>query len=184
MATPNTTGLNDAGTEVQAAPGSAAFPPFDPATYTSTLVWLALTFGALYLIMARVALPRVHDILKNRGDRIRHDLGAAFKMREEANEAASAYEKTLADAKSRSQALAQQTRGRVKQEQDSKRQALEADLNAKLQVAETQIADRKASAMANVGQIANEAAAAIVQRITNRPADPDAIAAAIAQAKA
>ena len=183
MATPNTTGLNNAGTEVQAAPGSAAFPPFDPATYTSTLVWLALTFGALYLIMARVALPRVHDILKNRGDQIRHDLDAAFKMREEANEAVAAYEKTLAEAKSRSQALAQETRARVKLDQDAKRLTLEADLNAKLLSAEQQIAEKKAAAMAGVGQIANEAAAAIVQHITGRPADPAAIASAIAQAK-
>jgi F-type H+-transporting ATPase subunit b len=172
-----------AGTEAPGAPHEAAFPPFDPATFSSTLIWLALTFGALYLIMKRVALPRVHDILKNRGDKIRGDLGAAFKMREKANEAAAAYEKTLAEAKAGSQALAQETRTRVKAEQDAKRQALESELNAKLQTAETLIADKKASAMASVGQIANEAAAAIVQHITGKPADPTAIAAAIAEAK-
>ena len=172
-----------AGTEAPGAPHEAAFPPFDPATFSSTLIWLALTFGALYLIMKRVALPRVHDILKNRGDKIRGDLGAAFKMREEANAAAASYEKTLAEAKVGSQALAQETRTRVKAEQDAKRQALESDLNAKLQTAEALIAEKKASAMASVGQIANEAATAIVQHITGKPADPTAIAAAIAEAK-
>lgn len=169
--------------EVSGAAPEAAFPPFDPATFSSTLVWLVLTFGALYLIMSRLALPRVHDILKNRGDKIRSDLGAAFKMREEANEASAAYEKTLAEAKARSQALAQETRLRIKGEQDAKRHALEADLNAKLQTAETQIAERKASAMASVSQIATEAAAAIVQHITGKPADEAAVASAIAAAK-
>ena len=172
-----------AGTEAPGAPHEAAFPPFDPGTFSSTLVWLALTFGALYFIMSRVALPRVHDIVKTRGDKIRGDLGAAFKMREEANEAAAAYEKTLAEAKAGSQALAQETRAKVKLEQDAKRHELEAELNAKLQTAETLIADKKASAMASVGQIANEAASAIVQHITGKPADPTAIAAAIAAAK-
>ena len=183
MATPEKAGSEAAGTEVPGAPHEAAFPPFDPATFSSTLIWLAITFGALYLIMGRVALPRVHDILKNRADKIRSDLGAAFKMREEANAANAAYEKTLAEAKARSQALAQETRGRVKAEQDAKRQALEAELNGKLQAAETQIADKKASAMASVGQIANEAASAIIQQFTGKPADPTAVAAALAQAK-
>ena len=178
MATPDT-----AGTQAPGAPHEAAFPPFDPATFSSTLFWLALTFGALYLIMSRMALPRIGDILKSRADKIRGDLGAAFKMREEANAANAAYDKTLSEAKSRSQALAQETRGRVKLEQDGKRHALEAELNGKLQAAETQIAEKKASAMASVGQIANEAAAAIVQQFTGKPADPTAIAAALAQAK-
>jgi F-type H+-transporting ATPase subunit b len=172
-----------AGTEAPGAPHEAAFPPFDPGTFSSTLVWLALTFGALYFIMKRVALPRVHDILKNRGDKIRSDLGAAFKMREEANAAAAAYEKTLAEARSRSQALAQETRARVKSEQDAKRHDLESELNTKLHTAELLIADKKAGAMANVDQIASEAAAAIVQHITGKPADPAAVAAAMATAK-
>ena len=172
-----------AGTEVPGASHEAAFPPFDPNTFASTLIWLVLTFGALYLIMSRVALPRVHDILKNRSEKIHEDLRASFKMREEANQAAAAYDMTLAEAKSRSQELAQETRARVKQEQDTKRVSLEADLNGKLQAAETQIAEKKASAMASVGQIANEAAAAIVQHITGKPADPIAIAEAIAEAK-
>ncbi len=39
--------------------GSGVFPPFDPATFPSQLLWLAITFGALYLLMSRVALPRI-----------------------------------------------------------------------------------------------------------------------------
>lgn len=170
-------------TEVAGAAPEAAFPPFDPATFSSTLIWLAVTFGLLYLIMSRVALPRVASLLKHRADHIRADLAAAFKSREEANHAAAAYERTLAEAKARSQALAQETRARVKQEQETKRVALEADLNAKLLEAEVQISERKANAMASVGEIAHEAAAAIVVHITGKPADPSAIATAVAQAK-
>jgi F-type H+-transporting ATPase subunit b len=171
------------GTEVPGAPHEASFPPFDPTTFSSTLVWLALTFGVLFIVMSKVGLPRVESILKHRATKIRTDLGAAFKSREEANQASAAYDKMLAEAKAKSQALAQETRARVKLEQDTKRIALEADLNAKLQAAELQIAERKASAMASVGEIANEAAAAIVSHITGKPADPAVIAAAVAQAK-
>ena len=160
-----------------------AFPPFDPATFTSTIFWLVVTFGLLYLLMSRLALPRVKAILATRSEKIHADLSAARGMRQEANEAAAGYEKTLAEAKGRSQALAAETRAKVKAVQELKRKSLEADLTHKLQVAETQIAEQQAAAMANVGQIANEAAAAIVQHITGAPADPTAIATAIAAAK-
>jgi F-type H+-transporting ATPase subunit b len=160
-----------------------AFPPFDPATFTSTIFWLVVTFGLLYFIMSRLALPRVKEILRVRSGKIHDDLRAAREMRQEANDAAAGYEKTLTEAKGRSQALAAETRAKVKAEQDLKRQSLEAELTQKLQTAETQIAEARATAMANVGQIANEAAAAIVQHITGTPADPHAIASAIAAAK-
>lgn len=160
-----------------------AFPPFDAKTFPSQILWFVIAFGLLYYLMSKIALPRVQAIIQSRADRIDRDLKAAHKLREESREAAVAYEKTLAEAKARSQALAQETRAKVKLEQDTKRQTLEAELNAKLQTAEAQISEMKAAAMANVGQIANEAAAAIVQHITGRPADPTAIASAIAQAK-
>ncbi len=162
----------------------AAFPPFDPATFTSTIFWLVVTFGALYLIMSRSALPRVKDILKTRSARIHGDLAAARSMREEALAASQAYEKTLEVARTRSQALAAETRAKVKLQQDAKRLSLEADLSHKLQLAEARIADMKTAAMANVGQIATEAASAIVEHVTGRPANADAIARAIADADA
>ncbi len=160
-----------------------AFPPFDPATFTSTIFWLVVTFGLLYLIMSRLALPRVKGILKTRSDKIHEDLRTARGLRQEANEAAAGYEKTLAEAKGRSLALAAETRAKVKAQQDLERQSLETDLSHKLQTAEAQIAASQATAMASVGQIAQEAAAAIVQHITGTPADPNAIATALAAAK-
>jgi F-type H+-transporting ATPase subunit b len=166
----------------QAAPHEA-FPPFDAKNFPSQILWFVIAFGLLYYLMSKVALPRMAAIIQSRADRIDQDLKAAHKMREEAIAAAAAYEKTLAEAKARSQALAAETRAKVKLEQDAKRQALETELNGKLQTAEVSIAEMKAAAMANVGQIANETAAAIVQHITGQPADPTAIATAIAEAK-
>jgi F-type H+-transporting ATPase subunit b len=162
----------------------AVFPPFDSANFVPVLIWLALSFALLYFLMSKIALPRVHDILTTRQAKINEDLKNANKMRAEAKDAAAAHDKMIADARAKAQALAQETHARLNAETDAKRHTLEADLNAKLVAAEAQIADTKAKAMTNVEAIAQDAAAAIIQHLTGRPADTAAVAAAFATTKA
>ena len=166
------------------APGGAheggGFPPFDPAHFSSSLIWLAITFGALYWLMSRVALPRMEGILADRRAKIDSDLNAAKAAKTKADAAAAAHAKTLSDARANSQLLAQQTRDKLAAETEAKRQALEAELNAKLASAEAQIAATKAQAMTNVAGIAHDAAHAIIEHITGVKADSAAIHAAIA----
>jgi F-type H+-transporting ATPase subunit b len=174
-----------AGTEV---PGGAhegsAFPPFDPTHFSSQLIWLAITFGAVYLLMAKVALPRVTNILETRKAKIESDLQMAAKAQEEAAAAAAAHQKTLNTAKANAQALAQATHTQLAAEADARRHALETDLNAKMAEAEAKIAQTKATAMANVNGIASETAQAILQHLTGQPADSAAVEAALAAHKA
>lgn len=170
--------------EQAAGGGGDAFPPFDPHTYPTSILWLIVTFGILYFTMSRYALPRVGSILKERSDKIHERLAAARKMREQAREASDAYDRTLAEARARSQDLANETRNRVKSEQEGKRKALEAELDDKLKAAELRIAETKATAMASVGQIATDTAAAIVEHLTGKPVNHDQVAKAIADSRA
>jgi len=164
--------------------GDAAFPPFDPVNFTPMLVWLALSFGALYLLMAKVALPRVQEILQSRAHKITNDIAEADAFRVQSEEASAAHDRLIADAKSKALALAQETHARLHAETEAKRLALEAELNTRLAASEAQIVEMKAKAMSNVETIANEAAAAIVSRLTGRPADQAAVARAVAAFKA
>ncbi len=149
------------------APGTPPpFPPFQKEYFASQLFWLALAFVILYVLMSKVALPRVAGILEARRARIAGDLAAAQQARDESEAAAAAYEKALADARNRAQAIANETRDKFAVEAETKRKALEADLNAKLVDAEKSIAATKASAMSNVRGIAVDSATAIVERLT------------------
>jgi F-type H+-transporting ATPase subunit b len=164
--------------------GEAAFPPFDPANFSPELVWLALTFGLLYLLMSKIALPRVENILRTRKDKIASDIAGANAFHARSEEAAAAHEKIAAEARAKALTLAQAAHAKLNAETEAKRGALEAELNNKLAASEAQIRTMKAKAMSNAGLIANDAAAAIVERITGRPADPTAIAKAIAALEA
>ena len=172
------------GTPATGGHGETSFLPFDPVNFTPMLIWLSLSFGLLYLLMSKIALPRVESILHARADKIAKDIGEANAFRARSEEAAAAHAKTIAEAKAKALALAQETHARLTAETEANRLALEAELNARLAASEAQILEMKAKAMGNVEAIASEAAAAIVRHITGKPPDPTAIARAIATSKA
>src|ERR1700692_3378367 len=99
-------------TEVPAGEHARQFPPFDKQTFPFQLLWLTLTFVALYLLMSRIALPRIDSILERRRARISGDLAEALRLKGESDAAIAAYEKALADARGRAQALVNDSRQR------------------------------------------------------------------------
>jgi F-type H+-transporting ATPase subunit b len=158
------------------------FPPFNSQTFASQLFWLALTFVFLYVMMSKVALPRISAIIDNRQQRIDDDLAEAQTLKNESEAAVVAYEKALADARSRGQAIANEMRDKQAAAAEASRKALEAELNAKLAVAEKTIATTKTAAMANVGTIAENAATAIVEQLIGAVPAQQAVSAAVADA--
>ena len=158
------------------------FPPFQKDTFASQLLWLAVFFIALYLIASKLALPRVGSILADRRKRIAGDLAEAARMKDAADAAIATYEKALADARARAQAIAAETRAKLNAEAEASRKAVEATLHGRLVAAEQTIAATKAAAMANVRGIAEEAAIAIVLRLTGIAPSPAAAVAAVAAA--
>ena len=161
-------------------PGKKPFPPFEKETFASQLIWLAVFFIALYVMMSRLIIPRIGGIIAAREDHIAGDLAEAGQLKTKSDEALANYEKALADARNRAHAIANETREQHAAEAEAQRKTLEEKLNAKLSDAEKTIAGTKQAAMANVRSIATDAAKAIVERlIGTAPADKavdDAIA--------
>jgi F-type H+-transporting ATPase subunit b len=144
----------------------AAFPPFDPSGFAGQLLWLAITFGALYLLMSRVALPQIGSIIETRRSRIEGDLAEAERLRKETEKAAAAYEAALAEARKNAQAIAEETRASIKADIDNRRADVEAGLTRRISEAEARIAATKTAALANVDEIAADTAQAVVARVT------------------
>lgn len=154
-----------AGTEVPGGEHHGPFPPFDSSTFPSQILWLAITFGLLYFLLSRFALPRVGGILHERQHRILTDLGEANRLKSESEEAAAAYEQELAQARNNAAAIGQKARDAAKASADAKRAEAEASVAARIAEAEKQIADAKGKAMKDVGAIATETAEAIVRAL-------------------
>ena len=156
------------------------FPPFNSHTFPSQLVWLALFFILLYALMAKWALPQVARVIENRQKRIADDIAEAGRFKLQSDEAVAAYEKALAEARARAQAIANETREKQAAEAEASRKKLEDALNAKLAEAEKTIAATKQAAMSNVRSIAEDAARAIVERLIGSAPSDKAVAEAVA----
>ena len=163
----------------EASGGHGVFPPFDKETFPSQLFWLAICFVLLYLITARLVQPRVGGIMDSRKKRISGDLAEASRFKGESEQALAAYEKALADARTRAQSIASETHERLQGEAERNRKSLEGQLSGRLAEAEKTIAATKTAAMANVRGIATEAAAAIVTRLTGVTAPEPTVTAAV-----
>ena len=125
---------------------------------------------------------RIGAIIENRQKRIADDLAAAASLKAESDAAIAAYEKALADARARAQAIANETRDTQAAAAAVTRKKLEDELNAKLAEAEKTIAATKTAAMANVRGIAADATKAIVERLIGKAPADSAVDAAVTAA--
>jgi F-type H+-transporting ATPase subunit b len=158
----------------------AGFPPFEPEHFPSQLLWLAITFGAIYLFVSKVVVRRVGGTIAGRAERIASDLDEASAAKARADEATAAHAKALAEARDKAQGIARGTRDAMNAESEAKRKTVEAELAAKLANADKEIAARKADAMANVNAIAQETASAIVAKLTGQAASGAELASGLA----
>jgi F-type H+-transporting ATPase subunit b len=162
----------------EAPAGRSAFPPFQKEHFPSQVLWLTVSFVLLYVLMSKIALPRIGSILAARSKLIGDDLVAAERLKEQSDAAHAAYEKALAEARARAQSIASSTRQRHASEAEAAQKRLEVQLHERLAAAEQSIAATRSAAMGNVRAIAADTATAIVERLIGKaPATQDVSAA-------
>jgi F-type H+-transporting ATPase subunit b len=159
----------DHGDAAHGAPGEeqgAGLPQLDVSTFPSQIFWLILTFGTLYYLMTRKALPRLSEILEARQERIASDLDRAATLRAEADAALRRHQQVVADAQAKAAAQLKEVEDRLMAEAAQKQVALDADLARQLAEAEARIKSAKDAALAEVQTVAAEVAQSAVQRLT------------------
>ena len=133
-------------------------PQLDPSTFGSQLFWLLVCFGALYLVLSFIVIPRISNTLAARAETLEGDLAEAEKLRGQAETALKAYEDALAEARSRALALAQEMRAEVQAETDRHKAELDSKLAEQAAAADAALMKSRDAAMAGL----KDAAAALV----------------------
>ena len=172
--TTGTTGHRDAG-------HAKVFSPLDSGTFVPQLVWLALSFGLLYVLLKRYALPRVGEVIEERRERIQRDFEKAEKLKAETEQALASYEQALAEGRAKANAIAKDVRDKLAAEVDKERAAVDAQIAKKVTDAEARISQSKAKAMASVSDIAAETASAVVSKLLGKEVSKDEVQRALLQ---
>lgn len=154
-------------------------PQFDPAVFSPLLVWLVLTFVALYLLMSRLALPKVAAVIDQRIERIGGNLAKAEQVRAEAAQVLAAYEKAIADARAAAQAELASASAAILAETARREAEFGKRLAEEASVAEGRIRAAKTAALAEMRVIATEIAAGIATRLTGASIEPAAAGSAV-----
>ncbi|HKQ44378.1 MAG TPA: hypothetical protein VJS47_03210 [Rhizomicrobium sp.] len=155
------------------------FPPFDTSSFPSQFFWLAITFAFLFTVLWRVAGPRINSAITNRRGAINDAITQATKAREQAQAAQAGYETALANARSRANALAEETRQSLNAEIVKAKAGADAEAAKAMAAADARIAQTRQTARAHVTEAARDAAIAIVERLTGDKVSPDDAAKAL-----
>ena len=150
-------------------------PHFDALTFASQLFWLAVCFVTLYVLLSKVALPRIGDILEERQERISDDLDMAERLKTETEAAIATYEKALAEARASANAEIAWVMEANAAAAEKRHREMEDILSVKIAESEERIHAARIAAMAQVSGIAAEVASAIVERIAGLKTDAEAL---------
>jgi F-type H+-transporting ATPase subunit b len=150
------------------------------ADFSPQLVWLAISFIALYFVMSRIALPRIGEVLEERQVRITSDLEKAESLRGEADDAIKAYETALAEARASAHNTAQAARDEMNTKAEAKRGEVEAKLAGQLAEADARIAAAREEAVGHIRTVASDTAKTVASRLIGVDLDDAAIEAAVA----
>jgi F-type H+-transporting ATPase subunit b len=160
-------------------PGSGGLPQFDLAWWPGEIVWTLAIFLVLYVLFAKVFVPRIGGTIAEREDRIGGDIKEARRLKEEADAQVAAAAAETAQARAAAQKLALDARAKAQAEAAHREALEEAKLAETVAKAETQIVATRDQAMTHVRAIASDTAGAIIAKLTGAAATGDEINAAV-----
>lgn len=153
-------------------------PQFDFTQAVPQILWLVLVFGAVYLLVSRT-IPRVGRVVQDRKARIAADLSAAETARADAELAAAGGTAEVGEARGSAQKLTGEARRQADAEIAARIRTAEAAIAERLATSEQALERARGEALADLDQVAVEAAGELVERVAGLHIPADKAAAAV-----
>ena len=146
--------------------------------WPNQIFWLAVTLVVIYLVLSRVALPRIAAVLAERQGTITNDIAAAEDLKQKAVEAEEAYNQALADARNEANNIIAATKTDIQKDLDVALAKADAEIAAKTAEGEKAIAAIREGALESVKAVAKDTAKELVTAMGGK-ADAKTITAAV-----
>ena len=108
---------------------SGGMPQLNPEFWISQIFWLTLTFGILYVALAKLILPKISANLELRKSQIQENIEAAEKQRESSEAKLKEYDNIVFKSKLEAQNILKAAREKLIQEINSKKENLEKQID-------------------------------------------------------
>ena len=149
-------------TEAAGAAGSGGLPQLDFSTFPNQIFWLVIALVAIYMIVTRIAVPRIGGVLSERAGTITNDIAAAEELKLKAKEAEAAYNQALAEARAEAQRIIAAAKAEIQAELDVATAKADAEIAARSAESERRLGEIRYSALDAVREVAGDAAREIV----------------------
>jgi F-type H+-transporting ATPase subunit b len=141
---------------------AVGMPQLDFSTWPNQIFWLLVTLVAIYLLLTRIALPRIGSVLADRKNAITNDLAAAEELKQKALKAEKAYNEALAQARVDAAKIVAQARADIQKDLDAATAKADAGIAVKLAEAEARMGEIRDGALDAVTEVAKDTAKEIV----------------------
>ena len=168
---------------IASSPAAAAgLPQLNVSTFSSQVVWLVITFVILYVLMSKVALPRIGEVLEERQNKIDDNLSKAEELKAQADKASNAYETSLSDARGQAQAALRDVKEKAADEAARRQSKLNEKLQAQIASSETAIAAARDEALSGIKDAATDVATSVFDKLVGEAPNAKSMDGAIAAA--
>ena len=140
-------------------------PQMEFADYMPQVVWLVITFATHYHLMAKLALPRITDILEMRQRRLDHDLELSEKLRDEAHATLAEYDAAIVSARAEAESLLAKARENIQTDTQERIAELNVRLESEIRESDARIRHAMSQAMDELMIVAGNSARAAVERL-------------------
>ena len=145
-------------------------PQLDPTYYASQLFWLAIATGLMFILMSKLALPRIAAVLELRDNQVRKDLETAAKLKLEAEEVKLTYLRALRDADERAHALTDRTLNEARDKQHDALEALTARTQQQIIETEATLRAQKEAVLLEVASISKTLSETTIRHLSKKAA--------------
>jgi len=158
---------------------SGGMPQLNPEFWVSQIVWLVLTFGFLYIILSKLILPKISDNLETRKSQILENIETAETQREESEKKLKEFEKIILESKLEAKNYFNEARQKILDDINSKRIALEKDIDEEISAAEKEVNNLKITSSEKIKSIAVETSSELIKRLIGEEANSSSISAIV-----
>ena len=171
--------LNILGVNLYAA--EAGMPQLDPEYWASQAFWLIIIFLSIYILIAKIFIPKIKSNIDMRDNKIRKDLEEAKTYKEQAEKKLEEYNKLIELAKRDVKKILSDSRQKLNEDIQIKRKEVQKKIDEETKIAEEEIKKFKNNSVKKVNSISEGITSELLKEIFGEDINKSSIEAAVSQ---